>query len=41
MLAFSDFFDDRIRVYRVPAYQTLAAGDGGRAIERFTDIVKK
>jgi DNA-binding beta-propeller fold protein YncE len=41
LLAFSDFFDDRIRVYRVPAYETLAAGNGGRAIERFTDIVKK
>ena len=41
LLAFSDFFDDRIRVYQVPAYETLAAGNGGRAIERFDDIVKK
>ncbi len=41
MLAFSDFFDDRIRVYKVPAHQTLAAASGGRAIQRFTDIIKK
>jgi YVTN family beta-propeller protein len=41
LLAFSDFFDDRIRVYGVPAYATLVASDGGRAVERFDDIVKK
>jgi hypothetical protein len=41
LLAFSDFFDDRIRVYQLPAYETLAAGSGGRAIERFSDIVKE
>jgi DNA-binding beta-propeller fold protein YncE len=41
LLAFSDYFDDRIRVYALPPYQTLVAGDGGRAIERFADIVKE
>jgi len=29
MLVFSDFLDDRLRVYEVPDYETLAAGNGG------------
>ncbi len=29
-LAFSDFLDARLRFYEVPAYETLAAGGGGR-----------
>lgn len=41
LLAFSAFFDDHIRVYSVPPYATLTASDGGRAVERFDDIVKK
>lgn len=40
LLAFSDFYDDRIRVYQVPAYEELAAGGGGRASERFADVLK-
>jgi len=28
-LVFSDFLDDRLRVYSVPDYATLAAGNGG------------
>lgn len=40
LLAFSDFYDDRIRVYRVPAYEELVAGRGGRAPERFADVLK-
>lgn len=30
-LAFSDFLDNRISVYSIPEYQTLANGSGGRA----------
>jgi len=40
LLAFSDFLDNKIRVYSIPAYDTLAAGGGGRAEERFEDMVK-
>ena len=40
LLAFSDFLDDMIRVYRIPDYATLAAGDGGRVDERLYDIIK-
>lgn len=29
MLVFSDFLDNRLRVYEVPDYETLAAGGGG------------
>jgi DNA-binding beta-propeller fold protein YncE len=39
-LAFSDFLDDTIRVYTIPDYETLLAGGGGRAEQRFADIVK-
>lgn len=41
LLAFSDFLDYVIRVYRIPDYATLKAGDGGRALTYRTDIVKK
>lgn len=30
LLAYSDFLDHRVTVYRVPSYGVLAAGDGGR-----------
>lgn len=30
VLAFSDFLDDRLRFYDVPAYEVLAEADGGR-----------
>jgi DNA-binding beta-propeller fold protein YncE len=41
LLAFSDFLDDKIRVYSIPAYETLAAGNGGRAEQRYEDMVKE
>jgi DNA-binding beta-propeller fold protein YncE len=41
LLAFSDFLDNRLSVYRVPDYETLAGGGGGRAEERFEDLEKK
>lgn len=40
LLAFSDFLDRVIRVYRIPDYDTLSAGGGGRAENRLADIVK-
>ena len=40
LLAFSDFLDNKIRVYAIPDYETLAAGGGGRAEAHRADIVK-
>ena len=40
LLAFSDFLDNKIRVYTIPDYETLAAGGGGRAVAHLEDIVK-
>jgi YVTN family beta-propeller protein len=41
LLVFSDFLDDRLRVYSVPAYSVLAAGKGGRYEAHFADLKKK
>lgn len=40
LLAFSDFLDNRIRVYAIPAYEELVVGDGGRSAQRSADIAK-
>lgn len=40
LLAFSDFLDNKIRVYTIPDYQVLAAGSGGRSVAHLKDIVK-
>lgn len=40
LLVFSDFLDDRLRVYEVPPYATLAAGGGGRWERHLVDIRK-
>lgn len=40
LLAFSDFLDHVIRIYRIPDYETLLAGDGGRADAYRDDVVK-
>ncbi|HEY5530041.1 MAG TPA: YncE family protein [Thermoleophilia bacterium] len=40
LLAFSDFLDNRIRVYSIPDYQTLVGGGGGRAISHLKDLAK-
>ncbi len=40
LLAFSDFLDNKIRVYKIPDYEVLAAGDGGRADAHLKDIIK-
>jgi DNA-binding beta-propeller fold protein YncE len=40
LLAFSDFLDGTIRVYRIPSYGTLEAGNGGRAVTHLKDLLK-
>ena len=40
-LAFSDFLDDRIRVYTIPSYEVLVDGEGGRAESHLADLPKK
>jgi YVTN family beta-propeller protein len=40
LLAFSDFLDYVIRIYAIPSYEELAAGNGGRAATRLQDIIK-
>ena len=39
-LVFSDFLDDRLQVFEVPDYETLAAGGGGRWEQHYTDLKK-
>jgi sugar lactone lactonase YvrE len=41
LLVFSDFLDDRLRVYSVPGYDVLSAGGGGRFRAHFADLKKK
>lgn len=40
LLVFSDFLDDRLRVYEVPPYEELAVGGGGRWEAHFTELKK-
>jgi len=40
-LVFSDFLDNRLRVYRVPGYEELKRGKGGRARSHKADLPKK
>jgi DNA-binding beta-propeller fold protein YncE len=40
-LAYSDFLDDRMTLYAIPSYATLAAGQGGRARAYLADLPKK
>jgi DNA-binding beta-propeller fold protein YncE len=41
LLAFSDFLDNRIHLYAVPACRTLAAGGGGRAAAHRAELAKR
>jgi DNA-binding beta-propeller fold protein YncE len=41
LLAFSDFLDNRIHLYAVPPYATLAAGGGGRASAHRAELAKR
>jgi YVTN family beta-propeller protein len=40
MLAFSDFLDNKVRLYAIPPTQVLLDGDGGRATTHLADIAK-
>ncbi len=40
MLVFSDFLDNRLRVYEVPSSEVLASGHGGRFRAHFADLKK-
>lgn len=40
-LVFSDFLDNRLRVYRVPPYEVLKKGGGGRAKSHRAELRKK
>ncbi|MGB4593514.1 MAG: PEGA domain-containing protein [Coriobacteriia bacterium] len=40
LLIFSDFLDNRLRVYEIPDYKTLVAGNGGRYQAHFAQIKK-
>jgi len=40
LLIFSDFLDNRLRVYEIPDYETLLAGNGGRYKAHFAEIKK-
>ena len=41
LLAYSDFLDDRVTLYAIPPYPTLAAGHGGRAHAHIADLPKR
>ena len=40
LLVFSDFLDNRLRVYEVPEHAKLAAGRGGRSANLASDVKK-
>lgn len=40
LLAFSDFLDDTVSVYRIPDYAVLAAGNGGRFEQHLAELGK-
>jgi hypothetical protein len=40
-LAYSDFLDDRMTLYSIPPYTTLAEGSGGRARAHLADLPKR
>ena len=40
LLVFSDFLDNRLRVYEIPPYEEFAAGGGGRFEARLAEIRK-
>ena len=41
LLAFSDFLDNRVSLFTVPAYRTLAAGRGGRVAAHRAELQKR
>jgi hypothetical protein len=40
LLVFSDFLDNRLRVYEIPPYKEFANGGGGRFEARLAEIRK-
>lgn len=40
LLIFSDFLDNRLRVYEIPPYESFAGGGGGRYEAHFAEITK-
>jgi YVTN family beta-propeller protein len=40
LLAFSDFLDNRVQIFALPPYATLASGHGGRADAHLADLHK-
>ncbi|MHB1135710.1 MAG: PEGA domain-containing protein [Coriobacteriia bacterium] len=40
LLIFSDFLDNRLRVYEIPPYESFAEGEGGRYEAHFGEIAK-
>ncbi|MHB8740732.1 MAG: PEGA domain-containing protein [Coriobacteriia bacterium] len=40
LLVFSDFLDNRLRVYEIPPYESFAEGEGGRYEAHFAEIAK-
>jgi YVTN family beta-propeller protein len=40
LLIFSDFLDNRLRVYEIPSYETFLEGGGGRYEAHFAEIAK-
>ena len=40
-VVYSDFLDDRMTLYAIPPYPTLAAGHGGRSDQPAADLPKK
>ncbi len=40
LLIFSDFLDNRLRVYTIPLYEVLINGNGGRAVSHLKDLCK-
>jgi YVTN family beta-propeller protein len=40
LLAFSDFLDNRLSLFAIPTYQTLADGHGGRYRQHLTELKK-
>jgi len=39
-LAYSDFLDDRVVIYRIPPFEELSAGQGGRWVAHLSEKVK-
>ncbi|MBN2840172.1 MAG: PEGA domain-containing protein [Coriobacteriia bacterium] len=40
LLVFSDFLDNRLRVYEIPPYETFAKAEGGRYAAHFAEVAK-